>query len=251
MKKLLILAFLAPLLIGAAPPEANQNTIEFWGGNGQYRRDAGCGHYQKVKYYYAAVRYKHKVVEETEYLNDSGKVYVKRKATPFSVILDASYTRGTAADIDYYYYDGYNRTQIEETVEYIQASAKLQADGRALGLGLGMVAAGDDGGLGVAPAVLLRVWPLDKIYLTGEFFYANPLRSGHGFFAAGLGHQSKNLELWAGAGCWMEDLYYSRPCLTVKYHFGDMLLGVDASYGTSVQDGVRPYSVSLGVGYEF
>ncbi|MDO9391656.1 MAG: hypothetical protein Q7U71_07780 [bacterium] len=251
MKKLLILVLLAPLFIGAAPPDPNQNTVEFWGGTGQYRRDAGCGHYQKVEYQDIAVSFKHKGVETEEYLNDSGKVAVRKVASPVTFILDASMTRGTAVDIDpVYYYDDITPVPVEETVEYVQAGVKMQADWKYIGFGLGGVAVGDEGGFGVVPAGLLRVGPRDQIYLTWELLYANPIRSGHGFLATGLGHQSGNLDLWVGLSGWLEE-DHSRPCLTVKYHFGNMLLGVDASYGTSVQDGVRPYSVSVGVGYEY
>jgi hypothetical protein len=250
MKKLLILVFLAPLFIGAAPPDPNQNTVEFWGGTGQYRRDAGCGHYQRVKYHDIAVSYKHKVVETEEYLNDSGKVAIRKVASPVTLILDASMTQGTATDLDYYYYDEYHSTPAETTIEYIQVGAKVQADYKNFGFGLGGVALGDEGGFDVGPAVLLRAGPRDKVYLSWEFLYANPFRSGHGIMATGLGRQTGNLDLWVGMSGWIEE-EHSRPCLTVKYHFGDMLLGVDASYGTSSQDGIRPYSVSLGVGYEF
>jgi len=251
MKKLLILVLLAPLFIGAAPPEPGQNTIEFWGGTGQYRQGTGCGNYHRIKYYEAAVSYKHKVVEKTEYLNDSGKVYVKRVASSLTVILDASLTRGTAVDIyPDYYFDDYFPTPVEETVEYFQAGVKMQGDSQDFGFGIGGVVVSDEGDLGVVPAVFLRIGPRDQFYLTGEFLYANPLRSGHGILAAGLGRQAGNLEMWAGVGG-LVDGQHSQPCLTVKYHFGDMLLGVDASYGTSSQDGITPYSVSLGVGYEF
>jgi hypothetical protein len=250
MKKLFLIALMAPLFIGAAPPDPNQNTVEFWGGTGQYRRDSGCGHYQKVKYYDAAVSYKHKVVETEEYLNDSGKVAVRKVASPVTLILDASMTRGTATDLDYYYYDEYHSTPAETTVEYFQAGAKVQGDYKNFGFGLGGVAAGDEGGFDVVPAVLLRVGPRDKVYLSWEFLYANPLSSGHGALAAGLGHQSGNLDLWAGMGGWIDEDHF-RPCLTVKYHFGEMMVGADASYGTYSQNGITPYSVSLGVGYEF
>ena len=202
-----------------------------------------------MEYYDIAVSYKHKVVKEEEYLNDSGKVYIKRSATPVTLILDASYTQGTAADV-IYDYDEYHSTPAETTVEYSQAAFKLQSDWKYFGFGVGGVAVVDEGNPGIAPAGLLRIGPRDQIFLTGELLYANPVRSGHGVLAAGLGHQSGNLDLWVGLSGWIDE-EHSRPCLTLKYHFGEMLLGVDASYGTTSRDGVRPYSVSVGVGYEF
>lgn len=250
MKKLLLIALLAPLFIGAAPPDSNQNTVEFWGGTGQYRRDSGCGRYQKVEYQDLAVRYKYKVVEEEEYLNDSGKVAVKKVVSPFTFILDASYTRGTATDLDRNLYDTYHSTPAGTAEEYFQTGFKLQGDWRKFGLGLGVVLVDDDTDAGILPSVFLRAGQNDQFYLTGEMCYANPFRSGHGVLAAGLGMQTSSLELWGGAGAWAyEDRF--RPCLAVKYHFGDMLLGVAASYATFSQDGVVPYSVSVGVGYEF
>ena len=249
MKKLLILVLLAPLFIGAAPPDPNQNTVEFWGGTGQYRRVSGCSHYQKVEYYDISVSYKHRETEDEEYLNDSGKVAVRKVATPLTIIIDASMTQGTATDI-IYNYDEYHSTPAETTIEYIQAGFKFQGDWRKIGFGMGAVAVGDEGGFGIVPAVLLRVGPRDQFFLTGELLYANPVRSGHGFLATGLGRQAGNLDLWVGLSGWVDE-EHSRPCLTVKYHFDNMLLGVDASYGTSSQDGITPYSVSLGVGYEF
>ncbi|MDP2808133.1 MAG: hypothetical protein Q8O74_08385 [bacterium] len=252
MKKLLILVLLAPLFIGAAPPGPGQNTIEFWGGTGRYRRQAGCNPAQRVEYYDVAVSFKHRVTEEQITVADSGYFSIKtirKVATPFSFLIDASMTRGTATDI-IYYYDDYHSTPAEDTVEDIQAGAKLQGDWKNFGFGLGGVTAGDEGGFGMVPAGYLRIGPRDKIYLTGELLYANPIISGHGILAAGLGHQSKNLDLWAGAGVWVNEQHL-RPCLTIKYHFRDMMLGLDASYGTSTQDGIKPYSISLGVGYEF
>lgn len=250
MKKLLILVLLAPLFIGAAPPEPGQNTIEFWGGTGRYRRQSGCNPVQRVEYHSAAVNFKHRIAKEQKYLNDSGMAAVKKVATPFSLLFDISWINGTATDIlDEYDYDSTSSTAVKN-VQFNQTGFKLQGDWRVIGAGLGITGMDDDGDQIALPSGYLRIGQRDKVFLTGEYLYASPLHSGHGAMTAGLGHQSNDLDLWAGLGYGLYDESL-RPGLTVKYHFDNMLLGVDASYGTSSHDGVRPYSVSVGVGYEF
>jgi hypothetical protein len=254
MRKLLLLVLLAPLFIGAAPPDQPQNTFEFWGGGGRYVH-SGCDHTMDVKYYEAAVSLKHRTMTTTSCIIDSGKVKYQKALSPYSVIIEASALQGTANEISKPAYS-LDVSPPTDNVEYYQLGFKVEADWQAFGMGLGGGASAggydsednqDSNGFGLYPAVRLRLGERDKLYVSGELFYSSPLRSGHGGLAAGLGHEGKSLELWAGGALMPDDDKY-RPALTVKYRFNGMMAGLNASYSTVEQHGINPYAFSLGVG---
>jgi len=251
MKRLLPLILLAPLFVGFAPRDSANTTVEFWGGTGRFYRPGGCEHTGRdVKFFEGAVSLEHRPMEEKEALDDSGRVVLKKIPTPFSIRFDGSMLQGATTEVFYTDYIDEYRLPATGNITVTQFGLKLQGDWQNFGLGLGGLVLNDDEEAGLAPSARVRVGRLDQLYLSGELLYANPMYSGHGLLSAGLGFRARDLDAWIGAGYGPYDDDY-RPYITVKQHFDNIMVGLNASYATKTNHGITPYAVSIGVGFDF